>query len=66
MLHTLQLTYTLNPKGLIGLDEIRFFLRGNNLATISSIKDKIELNIGRALGTLPYSHMDTKIFLIKK
>jgi hypothetical protein len=31
-----------------GLNEIRFFLRGNNLFKISKIKDKTDLNIGSA------------------
>lgn len=44
-LHTTQLTYT--PTGKIaGIDGIRFYLRGNNLVTISKTKDKSQLNIG--------------------
>lgn len=47
-LQTLQLTYTLQDINFAGLNEVRFFLRGNNLFMISKIKDKTELNIGSA------------------
>jgi len=47
-LQTVQLTYTLSPKsGILG--ETRFFIRGNNLATFSKTKDKMDL----AIGTVP-------------
>lgn len=47
-IHTAQLTY--NFKGAQGavVRELNVFLRGNNLATFSKIKDKLELNIGSA------------------
>jgi TonB-linked SusC/RagA family outer membrane protein len=45
-LQTVQLTYTLSPKSGI-LAEARFFIRGNNLATFSKTKDKMDLAIGR-------------------
>jgi hypothetical protein len=45
-LQTFQLTYTLSPKtGILG--EARLFIRGNNLATFSKIRDKMDLAIGR-------------------
>ena len=43
-LHTLQLTYSLPL--VRGLEDARIFLRGNNLFTISEIKDKKQLTIG--------------------
>ena len=43
-LHTAQLTYLL-PK-IKGVEDARIFLRGNNLFTISKIKEKTQLNIG--------------------
>lgn len=46
-LQTVQLSYNL-PSNIGILKETRFFLRGNNLATFSKIKDKMELNIGSA------------------
>jgi TonB-linked SusC/RagA family outer membrane protein len=47
-IHTAQLTY--NLKGAQGsvVREMNVYLRGNNLATFSKIKDKMELNIGSA------------------
>jgi TonB-linked SusC/RagA family outer membrane protein len=45
-LQTVQLTYALPGRNFAGLDEVRFFLRGSNLATISKTKDKTQLNIG--------------------
>jgi TonB-linked SusC/RagA family outer membrane protein len=47
-LQTVQLTYTLQSIKFAGLEEARFFLRGNNLFKVSKIKDKTELNIGSA------------------
>jgi TonB-linked SusC/RagA family outer membrane protein len=44
-LQTVQLTYTF-PANMGILKETRIFVRGNNLATISKIKDKLDLNIG--------------------
>lgn len=44
-LQTVQLTYTL-PASMGILKETRLFIRGNNLATLSKIKDKLDLNIG--------------------
>jgi TonB-linked SusC/RagA family outer membrane protein len=45
-LQTVQLTYTLQANKFAGLDEVRFFLRGHNLVTVSKIKDRTDLNIG--------------------
>jgi hypothetical protein len=45
-LQTVQLTYTLQDINFAGLNEARFFVRGNNLLKISKIKDKTDLNIG--------------------
>lgn len=47
-LQTIQLTYTLQDIKFAGLEEVRFFVRGNNIFKISKIKDKTELNIGSA------------------
>jgi hypothetical protein len=47
-LQTVQLTYTLQANNFAGLDQVRFFLRGHNLVTVSKIKDKTDLNIGSA------------------
>jgi len=44
-IHTLQLNYQLNKKT-GNLKEANFYIRGNNLATFSKEKDKMELNIG--------------------
>lgn len=60
-LHTAQLTYAL-PTNVGGLKEVRFFLRGNNLATFSKIKDKINLNIGSAPKTRDLSFGLTATF----
>ena len=53
-LQTVQLTYSL-PGMIAGMKEARVFVRGNNLLTISKIKDKSELNIGTAPQTRFYS-----------
>lgn len=53
-LQTAQLTYAL-PGKIAGIKETRIFLRGNNLMTISKIKDKSQLNIGTAPQTRFYS-----------
>lgn len=53
-LQTAQLTYSL-PWKIAGINEARFFLRGNNLMTISKIKEKSQLNIGIAPQTRFYS-----------
>jgi hypothetical protein len=53
-LQTAQLTYSL-PRNIAGIKEARIFVRGNNLLTISKIKDKSELNIGTAPQTRFYS-----------
>jgi TonB-linked SusC/RagA family outer membrane protein len=53
-LQTAQLSYTL-PVKIARIKEARFFLRGNNLMTISKIKDKSQLNIGTAPQTRFYS-----------
>jgi hypothetical protein len=45
-LQTVQLTYALQDINFAGLNEARFFVRGNNLLKISKIKDKTDLNIG--------------------
>jgi TonB-linked SusC/RagA family outer membrane protein len=60
-LHTTQLTYTL-PVSIGALKEIRFFLRGYNLATFSKIKDKLDLNIGSAPKTRDFSFGLTATF----
>lgn len=46
-LQTAQLTYSL-PKNTWILKDTRFFIRGNNLATFSKTKDKLDLNISSA------------------
>lgn len=46
-LQTVQLTWTL-PANIGGMDESRIFIRGNNLATFSKVKDKMDLNIASA------------------
>lgn len=46
-LQTVQLTYSLPPNTGI-LKETRFFVRANNLLTISKIKDKLDLNVDKA------------------
>lgn len=53
-LQTAQLTYTLHTN-ISGIKEARFFVRGNNLFTVSKIKDKTQLNIGTAPQTRFYS-----------
>jgi type II secretory pathway pseudopilin PulG len=53
-LQTAQLTYSL-PGTIAGIKESRIFVRGNNLLTISKIKDKTQLNIGTAPQTRFYS-----------
>jgi TonB-linked SusC/RagA family outer membrane protein len=53
-LQTAQLTYSL-PAKIGGIKEARFFVRGNNLMTMSKIKDKMQLNIGTAPQTRFYS-----------
>jgi hypothetical protein len=53
-LQTAQLTYSL-PGKIAGIKEARFFIRGNNLMTVSKIKDKTQLNIGTAPQTRFYS-----------
>jgi TonB-linked SusC/RagA family outer membrane protein len=60
-LHTTQLTYTL-PGNIIGINDIRIFLRGNNLVTFSKIKDKMNLNIGSAPKTRDLSFGLTATF----
>jgi hypothetical protein len=46
ILQTTQLSYNFKIKSLSGLNGINLFLRGVNLAKISKIKDKTDLNIG--------------------
>ena len=53
-LHTAQLTYSL-PGKIAWMKEARLFMRGNNLLTISKIKDKSQLNIGTTPQTRFYS-----------
>ncbi|HLU88405.1 MAG TPA: TonB-dependent receptor, partial [Cyclobacteriaceae bacterium] len=48
-LHTAQLTYTLANANIAGVDQVRLFLRGSNLAMMSKEKEKLQLNVG----TLP-------------
>jgi hypothetical protein len=45
-LQTVQLTYTLGGLRFAGMEEIRIFVRGNNLFKISKIREKTDLNIG--------------------
>ena len=45
-LQNAQLTYILSANDFAGLNEVRFFLRGSNLAMISKEKDKLRLNVG--------------------
>ncbi len=47
-MQVVQLTYTLTNVGFAGLNDVRFFIRGNNVARLSKIKKKTELNIGTA------------------
>jgi hypothetical protein len=47
-LHTLQVTYTFMSKNNNSLEQLRLFLRGGNLVTLSDIKDKLNLNVGSA------------------
>ncbi len=54
-LQTIQLTYILQNINFAGLNEARFFIRGNNLLKISKIKDKTDLNIGSAPQMRSYS-----------
>jgi TonB-linked SusC/RagA family outer membrane protein len=54
-LNTLQLTYTLNTSGSKSLDQLRLFVRGGNLLTISPIKEKLDLTIGSAPQTRVFS-----------
>ena len=61
-LQTVQLTYSLEDLSFAGLDEARFFVRGNNLAHISKIKDKTDLNIGTAPRTRSLSLGFTLLF----
>jgi TonB-linked SusC/RagA family outer membrane protein len=60
-LHTVQLTYSL-PRNTWIMKETRFYLRGNNLATFSKNKDKMELNIGSAPQFRQYSFGLTATF----
>ena len=61
-LHTVQLTYTLQTISFAGLNEARFFARGHDLLTVSKIKDKTDLNIGRAPKTRGFSLGLTLLF----
>jgi TonB-linked SusC/RagA family outer membrane protein len=61
-LQTVQLTYTLQSIDIAGLEEARFFLRGNNLFKVSKIKDKTDLNIGSAPQTRAVSLGLTLLF----
>ena len=47
-LQTVQLNYTFSDMSFIGLNEARFFLRGNNLAMFSGMNDVLNLRIGSA------------------
>jgi len=47
-IQTVQMTYTVPGGNIAGLDKVSFFIRGNNLLTVSKIKDKLELNVGSA------------------
>jgi TonB-linked SusC/RagA family outer membrane protein len=45
-LSTMQLTYTRPGSKFAGIEGMRFFLRGSNLAMISKEKEKLQLNVG--------------------
>lgn len=47
-LQTVQLNYTFSDMSFIGLNEARFFLRGNNLVMLSGMNDVLNLRIGSA------------------
>jgi hypothetical protein len=47
-IHTIQLNYTFPGLSSIGLNEMRFFIKGNNLIKFSKIKEKTNLNVGLA------------------
>jgi len=47
-LHTLQLNYSIPGKEFAGLNQVRVFLRGSNLAKISKIREKTDLNVAAA------------------
>jgi TonB-linked SusC/RagA family outer membrane protein len=53
-LQTLQLTYTL-PSKITAIKEARFFVRANNLLTMSEFKDRLQLNIGTSPQTRFYA-----------
>jgi hypothetical protein len=61
-LQTVQLTYSLEDLSFAGLSEARFFVRGYNLARLSKIKDKTDLNIGTAPNTRSFSLGFTLLF----
>jgi len=43
-IHTLQITYSFNNIKSRSIDQLRLFIRGNNLYTFSGIREKLELN----------------------
>ncbi len=45
-IHTVQFNYTWSKINFAGLNEMRFFLKANNLFTFSENREKIDLNIG--------------------
>lgn len=47
-LQTVQLNYTFSEMNFIGLNQARFFLRSDNLLTISGINDVLNLRVGNA------------------
>lgn len=47
-LQTVQLNYTFSEMSFIGLNQTRFFLRGDNLLTFSGINDVLNLRVGSA------------------
>tara|TARA_R110001592_G_scaffold105579_3_gene296987 strand:+ start:281244 stop:284285 length:3042 start_codon:yes stop_codon:yes gene_type:complete len=47
-LQTVQLNYTVSDMNFIGLNEARFFLRGDNLVMLSGMTDVLNLRIGSA------------------
>jgi TonB-linked SusC/RagA family outer membrane protein len=53
-LQTVQFTYTM-PLKINGINEAQFFIRGNNLLTVSKNKDKSQLNVATAPQTRFYS-----------
>jgi len=54
-LHTLQLSYDMSDSRVAMGKGLKIYLRGNDLLTVSPIKEKLELNIGSAPQMRSYS-----------